>query len=185
MSLSPEDACPATAGDLYDYIVFDGHKSPGVVTLSGHVREQSLDVKESDGQKGATTTWKGTKIGKFTATFELVSDGTVPNDFTEWDEFAEYLWSTIPPKSGAKPVAKDVEHPDLERNDYKSVILGKMGEMKHDRKGGGTISVDFSEYFPPKPAKASGAAAKKGGGDPEIDAARAALAAAQAAGKKP
>lgn len=188
MTLSWEDSCPATAGDLYDYIEFDGQKSPGVVTLTGHVRTQNLDVKESDGQKGASTTWKGTKIGKFTATFNLAYDpGSGFNDFVLWDEFAALLWATIPPKSGAKPMAKDISHPDLERNDFKSVILDTMGEMQHDGKGGGQISVTFSEYFPPKPAKASGAksSGSKTATDGVIELAKDALNAVINAGKKP
>lgn len=187
MSLSWEDSCPATSGDLYDYIVFDGQKSPGVVKLSGFSRAQNLDVKESDGQKGASTTWKGTKIGKITCQFSLAYDpGSGFNDFVLWDEFAQLMWATIPPKSGAKPIAKDIAHPDLERNDYKSVILDTMGEMAHDGKGGATITVVFSEYFPPKPAKASGAKSQpKTATDGVIDLATDALNSAINAGKKP
>ena len=160
--LAWESACPATAGDLYDYIVIDDTKSPGVVTLSGFKREQSIDVKDADGQKGASTTWKGTKIGKITATFSLAYDpATGFNDFVVWDEFAKILWSTVPPMSGDKPIAKDISHPDLARNGYHSVILDTMGEMVHDEKGGGSITVVLSEYSPPKPAKAAGATGSK------------------------
>ena len=159
-----DSSCPATAGDLYDYIEVGGVRSPGVVRLAGHFRAQNFDVKESDGQKGATTTWKGTKIGKFTATFSLVADfSSGINDFVDWDIFAETLWQTIPPKSGAKPVAKDISHPDLQRNGYQSVILDTMGELVHDGKGGATIAVIFTEYFPPKAAKSGGASGSKAG----------------------
>ena len=160
--LAWESACPATSGDLYDAIVVDGVRSPGVVKLSGFKREQSIDVKDADGQKGASTTWKGTKIGKITATFDLAYDpGTGFNDFVLWDQFADILWSTVPPKSGAKPIAKDIFHPDLARNGYRSIILDTMGEMEHDGKGGGSVSVVLSEYSPPKPAKAAGASGTK------------------------
>ena len=160
--LAWDSACPATSGDLYDYVEIDGTRSPGVVKLSGHKREQSLDVKDADGQKGASTTWKGTKVGKFTATFDLAYDpGTGFNDFVLWDQFAKILWSTVPPKSGQKPIAKDISHPDLARNGYRSVILDTMGELVHDGKGGATVSVIFSEYYPPKPAKAAGATGSK------------------------
>lgn len=187
MTLAWEDKCPATSGGLYDVIEFDGQESPGVVKLSGHSRVQNIDVKESDGQKGATTTWKGTKAGKFTATFSLVYDpSTGFNDFALWDDFAELLWSTVPPASGAKPVAKDIWHPDLERNGFQSVILDTMGEMVHDGKGGATIAVTFSEYFPPKPAKAStSSGSKKSATDGAIDVASQMLNNAINAGKSP
>lgn len=190
MTLAWEDACPATSDDLYDSILFDGQNSPGVVKLSGHVRQQNLDVKESDGQKGAATTWKGTKIGKFTATFNLAYDpGTGYNDFVLWDEFAQLIWSTVPPLSGDKPVAKDIWHPDLERNGFKSVILDTMGEMIHDGKGGATIAVTFSEYYPPKPAKPGNASGSKSnsksGSDGTIDALTGYLNTLNNAGKTP
>ena len=186
MSLAWEESCPAVAGDVYDVIEFDGQESPGVVKLSGHSRSQNLDVKESDGQKGATTTWKGTKVGKFQATFNLAYDpGTGFNDFALWDDFAELLWSTVPPKSGAKPVAKDIWHPDLERNGFQSVILDTMGEMVHDGKGGATITVTFSEYYPPKPAKPASASGSKSKSDGTIDALTGYLKTVAGAGKSP
>lgn len=164
-----------------DVIVVAGVTSPGVCTLSGHKREQNLDVKEADGQKGATTTWKGTKVGKFVATFELAEIPGGVNEIDDaWPVFAEVLRSTVPPKSGAKPVAKDVYHPDLAANDYTSIILDTMGEMVRDTKGGGKIAVTLSEYYPPAPAKAgsaNGSKSKGGAGDPNdpIDVANAEL----------
>ena len=164
---------PARDPDLFNSLEFDGMFSPGVVALSGHDREQSIDVKESDGQKGATTTWKGTKPGGFTATFSLVyNETTGADDFAEWDLFVERLWGTIPPRV-AKPVAKDVSHPDLERNGIRSVVVRKIGGMMHDGKGGATIAVEFSEYFPPKPVKTgspSGSKAKEDPNDPLVKA---------------
>lgn len=156
-ALAWEDACPATSGELYDYIELDGVRSPGVVRLSGHKREQNIDVKEAGGLLGAVTTWKGTKVGKFTATFTLIYDpGTGFNDFVLWDEFSDILKSTIPPKSGRRPIAKDISHPDLQRNGFKKAILLSIGELVHDGKGGATVAVDFLEYFPPKTVSVAG-----------------------------
>ncbi len=151
---------PADNTELFDRVWFDGGPSPGVVTLSGFDREESLDVKESDGQKGASTTWKGEKCGGGTLTFYLVRNDEI-DDFAAWDIFAEKLWATIPPASGKKPVAKDIWHPDLARNNYTSVILRKMGRMQHDGKGGATIAVDVAEYYPPKATPAGGASGSK------------------------
>lgn len=158
---------PLTDPGTYDVIEFDGVTSPGVVKLSGFEREQNLDVKESDGQKGATTTWKGTKCGKGTATFYLIDDSaTGDDDFALWDEFAKHLLSTIPPASGKKPQAKDIWHPDLERNGYHSVILEKMGKLEHDGKGGATVAVDLAEYFPPKKVSTGNSGGSKTKEDP-------------------
>lgn len=173
----------------YGQIVIDGKPSPGRCKLSGFARVQNIDVKESDGQKGATTTWKGTKTGKITATFTLIeSDDSTLDEVAQWDDFAEVLWSTIPPQSGEKPIAKDIYHPDLLRVDYHSVILDTMGEMEHDGKGLSTVSVVLTEYYPPKPAKAGGAngskSAKEDPNDPLVQA-RKELEALVNEGKKP
>ncbi len=158
---------PVRDGGIFDLILLGDKASPGTVTLSGHERVQNLDVKESDGQKGASTTWKGTKPGSFTATFSLAIDPIQGiDDFELWDDFAEELWSTIPPKSGKKPVAKDIYHPDLERNGFKAVILQEMGGMQHDGKGGATIAVKLSEYFPPKPVSTGNPKPKVDPNDP-------------------
>lgn len=144
---------PARDPDLFDSIQVAGWFSPGVVTLSGHDREQLLDVQEAKGQKGASTPWQGTKVASFTATFHLIYDAAQGIDeFGAWDLFADHLRSSIPPASGAKPIAFDIEHPDLARNQIKAVTIKKIGGMQHDGKGGATIAVEFQEYFPPKPA---------------------------------
>ena len=155
MSLTPFDST-----ELFDSIVFAGVRSPGVVKLSGFDREENLDVKESDGQKGATTTWKGEKCGSGTATFYCVTNDEI-DEVAAWDAFELLLWSTIPPQSGAKPVAKDVYHPELERNHYTSLILRKMGRRQHDTNGGMTIAVELAEYYPAKAVAAGGASGSK------------------------
>ena len=159
MSTTPGDD-PQDDPRILSTINLGGMRSPGVVTLTGFDREQTLDVKESDGQKGATTTWKGEKCGKGTATFYLVTNDEI-DEIGDWAAFAEMLESTVPPKSGKKPVAKDVYHPDLARNHYTSLILAKMGKMRRDGHGGAEIAVELSEYYPPKAAAAGGASGSK------------------------
>ena len=138
---------PTYATTEWDTIVLAGVRSPGTVTLSGHVRSVGWDVKEASGQDGATTTRKGEPVGKFTATFHLVAD-VDHSDFDEWPAFQELIESST---SGAKPVALAVDHPDLQRNRFGAVVLDTMGEMVPDGKGGATIAVGFLEYRPPKP----------------------------------
>jgi hypothetical protein len=155
-------ACPADSTELFDTLVMGGVRSPGVIVAkTGFDREENYDVKESDGQKGATTTWKGTKCGSGSVTFYLLKNDEV-DDFSAWDnEFAPMLESTVPPLSGAKPVAKECYHPDLARNGYTAMVKRKIGALVHDGKGGATVAVELGEYYPPKPAKAGGASGTK------------------------
>lgn len=147
---------PHANESLYDAIVLGGKRSPGFVTLSGHDRNHKWDVKEADGHGGATTTYKGEQIAQFSASFYLVVDPVLGLDeFAEWDVFAAIIRSMLP-RTGL-PKAMDIYHPDLARNDIKSVSQASIGGMAHDGKGGATVVVKFLEYRP----------AKKKGGTPK------------------
>jgi hypothetical protein len=153
---------PIIAPDDYDAIVLAGVRSPGVVTLSGHQREQGWDVQEAKGQTGASTKHNGDKVAQFTATFRLVYDPTAGiDDFADWDEtFQPVIESST---SGKTPIALDVYHPDLAACGIKSVVNGGIGGKQHDGKGGATIAVKLLEYRPPKPKSSTGANGSKGG----------------------
>jgi hypothetical protein len=155
------------AGD-FDYIVLAGIASPGVCTLSQHDREVKWDVKVAPGQKGATMTRKGAEPIVFTATFELSYDPYVDtadaDDFANWDAFQKLIESTT---AGAAPKSLDIYHPDLARVGIKSVVQGKIGGMRRNADGGATVSVTFTEYFPPK--KAGGSPKAKPAVDPNKD----------------
>ncbi len=153
---------PVDNEDLYEGIVLGGVKSPGRVTLSGHDRKVSWDVKEGSGQSGATTTLKSIPPIEFTATFYLVQDPAQEiDDFDGWDAFLAAVNSTV---SGPKPKALDVYHPDLADNGITSVVKASVGGATYDGKGGTTYVIKFQEYRPPKPAggspSGSGAKAK-------------------------
>ncbi len=146
---------PIDHGELYDSVQLAGRRSPGLVTLSGHDRNQKWDVKAADGAGGASTTYKGEEIAQFTASFYLVLDPVLGLDeFEEWATFAAIIRSSLPPKG--KPKALDIYHPDLAANDIKSVCQASISGMVHDGKGGATVTVKFLEYRP----------AKKKGGTP-------------------
>ena len=140
--------------DALSVIVLGGVRSPGVVTLSGHAREQNIDVQEAKGQAGASTVRQGSKVGTFTASFYLATQ----DDFDTWPKFKEHCESTV---IGAKPQAMDIIHPDLNELGYHSVILKKMDGKKHDGKDGATVSVEFSEYFPKKAVPSASSAGSK------------------------
>lgn len=136
-----------TTGDL-NTIILGGAVSPGVVRLSGHDREQGWDVKEAKGSSGASTTYTGEKVAKFTATFFLVQDAANGIDeFAAWNQFQKLIESML---LGAKPFAFDIQHPDLQRQRIYQVSVAKIGGIQHDGKGGATVAVEFLEFKPPK-----------------------------------
>jgi hypothetical protein len=157
-----------TNAEDFDVIVLAGTTSPGLVTITGADREIEWDVKTAPGQKGSTTTMKGDKPAEPVASFYLATE----EDFDAWDNFDELIRSTV---SGTKPKALDIYHPDLAKNGITSVVMKKIGSPVYDKKGGATITVNFLEYRPPKPAggtpkgsSTSASSAKKK--DPDQDA---------------
>lgn len=157
---------PIDNGELYDAITLGTKRSPGLVTLSGHDRNQRWDVKEPIGHSGGTTTFKGDSIAQFSASFYLVKDPVLGLDeFAQWETFAAIIRSSLP-KSGA-PKALAIYHPDLAANDIKSVCQASIGGMTHDGKGGATVVVKFIEYRPPK--KVSALPTKPTKPDPNAD----------------
>lgn len=158
MSLNPIDH-----ETLYDAIVLGGVRSPGFVTLSGHARSEKWDIKDGDGQDGASTTRKGKKVAQFSASFRLVKDPVLGVDeYAEWDSFLPTLKSTTASKA---PVALDIYHPDLAELGIGSVVIEEIGGKVHDGKGGATVSVKFLEYSPPKP-KSGSPKGSKGNSEP-------------------
>ena len=155
---------PHEYSELYDSILLAGVLSPGVVKLSGHKRSEKWDVKDGDGQDGASTTRKGRVPTAFTATFALVVDPAAGVDeFVEWDGFLEVLRT---PVSGKDPKALDIYHPDLAELEITSVVVQDIGGKVHDGKGGATVTVTFLPYSPPKKkpaANPSGSKGSKGG----------------------
>lgn len=140
--------------ELYESIVLAGVRSPGQVTLSGHDRKIGWDVKKGPAQTGATTSRTSEDPVEFVASFYLVKDDSLDiDDFADWETFLELAKSTI---AGATPKALDVYHPDLARNDIKSVVLSQIAGVVHDDVGGETHALSFLEYRP----------AKKKGGTP-------------------
>lgn len=134
---------------LYRSIRLGGVRSPGVVTLSGHDRNQDWEIKAAKGQEGASTTRNGEAIAQFTATFllsDLTTDGG-PDDLEQWEAFQKVIEGTT---SGKTPLALPIEHPDLARNRITQVVNAGVGGMVHDGKGGATVTVKFIEYRPPK-----------------------------------
>lgn len=150
--------------DLFDRYTLGGALSPGVVTLSGHDRGQKIDVKEGDGDGGATTTHKGEQIVRFKASHALWKDAR-RDAFAEWEAFEPILAASLETKP---PTAFDIYHPDLARPsiDVKSVTVEKVSGMVYDGNGGATVVVDYCENRPPKPKGGTPSGSSANGGKP-------------------
>lgn len=159
---------PIDNEDLYNSILLNNVRSPGQVTLSGHERNETWDIKKADGAGGARSTYKGDEIAQFQASFYLVKDPILGIDeYADWEAFAAVINSSISAKH--KPKALPIYHPDLAANDIKSVCKATIGGMQHDGKGGATVVVKFIEYRPPKPASGIPVSAKTTPPDPNAD----------------
>lgn len=154
--------------ELFAKLTLGDKKSPGTVTLSGHKRTFNWDVQAAKGSVGATSKLNGPPIGRFKATFYLAGDENEPdgsNDFTEWEDFHTLLLSLVP--NGGTPKALPIYHPDLARNKFTEVSVAEIGEMVWDARGGASITVEFIEYKPPKPAAPKSATAKASAKKPD------------------
>lgn len=154
--MPPVEPNPIEDEDLFDTIELGGQTSPGQVkSITGHDRKINWDVKEGEGQSGASSTLKSIPLRAPVVTFYLAT----LEDIAQWSLFREQCLSTI---TGATPKALDIYHPDLAAYEVRSVTLANMGAPQHDGKGGQTIAVTFQEYAPPKPkgGSASGSASK-------------------------
>lgn len=141
--------------ELFECIILGTDRSPGVVKLSGHDRDEKWDSQKGSGQEGSTDKLNGADPGEFTATFYLAADSDGDdghNDFTRWDMFQDTIESTV---RGPTPKALPVYHPDLARNGFTHVVKKSIGGFVWDDRGGATVVVVFKEYRPPKPKPAA------------------------------
>lgn len=159
---------PCDSPDLYDCIVLGTQRSPGVVRITGHDRDQSWDNKEAKGSTGATSTLNGPPIAEFQCEFFLVVDyenGVDEQD--EWTSFQRLIESTT---NGPKPVALPILHPDLARQGIVEVCNAGISGMIHDGRGGAKVIVKFQEHRPPRPKPPANATIKPAAGSDSVPA---------------
>lgn len=143
--------------ELYQFVL-GGVPWVGLVTLSGHDRDQDWDVKKAKGQTGASSSHNGEPVGDFEVTFLIANDPLSDIDeFAEWEKYQALIESTT---AGAVPFALPVYHADLARNRYTAVSNGGIGGMVHDGKGGASVKVKFIEHRPPQKKAVSKATSK-------------------------
>lgn len=163
---------PNTGAVEWTTLLVAGTRSPGVCKLGGPGLQLKWDVKDADGQQGASSDLSSEPIKEFEADFYLTDEADDLNvtDFDRWDEFEALLRSSI---NGEKPVALEMYHPDLARVGITAAALKSIGMASLDGMGGATIKVSFIEFRPPKPKKAAGVAKTKAQpkteGDKKID----------------
>jgi hypothetical protein len=140
---------PRDYPDLYAQHVLGTAVSPGVVTFSGHDRQQTWDKQKAKGQKGATSKLDGEDIIEFQASYWLATT----EDQLAWPAFRAVIRSTTHPEPKALPIY----HPDLAEQHITEVCQASIGGAIRDSKGGVTYLVKYIEFKPPKsaPAKAS------------------------------
>lgn len=152
-----------------------GTIAPGVVTIVECDIEGNWDDKEADGQDGASTAYKGKKLGTFKSRHDLAVDPVIGLDeIGAWPGFVALLESTV---AGESPVALDVYHPDLATQGITSATYRKVSALRHDGRGGASAEVMWKAYAPPKPKPAKGTAGSKSGtkndgrtyGDDKVD----------------
>jgi hypothetical protein len=153
--------------DLFSVITVGDRTSPGVVTLSNHDRGHNWDVKTVKGTDGSSSSYVGSPVGQFKASFTLVKDVETGEDqFELWDDFQRYLETLL---TGEKPAAVSIYHPDLARQHYTEVTLAGISGVTHDQNGVGFVTVDFIEYKPPKPKPIKSTTAKTGSSKKQAD----------------
>jgi hypothetical protein len=147
---------PATHPDLFQCVIYNGVRSPGVVKLSGHDREINIEVKTPKGSTGCSTVIHGHQPRAFQATFTLADE----DDVADWDTFAKLL---LTDQKAPKPKARQCYHPDLLRNLILDVVVQSIGGLTYADNGMATVAVKFQQHEPPKAKAASKPKAERKG----------------------
>ena len=138
--------------------------APGIVKISGAVIEIAYDVKEAQGQKGASTERKSEKVKKFTSTHWLSDEPWLPGTFTpipgvvvdDHVQWTAFQWVLEQSKDADPPLALSLRHPELQRQKIKAAVVTKIGGATPNDDGSTIIAVDWLVYAPVKKTSGSG-----------------------------
>lgn len=151
---------PTSHPDLYDTYKLGGVRSPGIVTLRGLKKTTKWEVKDAEGQDGASTSRKGRSPIAFSAVHQLALDPeTGHDDFADWDRFLPLLERASGDQE--EVTAYDFQHPDAQRLKISSVVVTSIGGLDHDGTGGATVEVGFLQYAEPKKKTVAGPSGSK------------------------
>jgi hypothetical protein len=140
---------PFSSPQAWDTIVVGGQDSPGLCHMEELHRPYGWDVKKGKGSDGATLTHTGRQLAKWKTRHHL---WTVAH-FLAWSLWSQAL--KYEPTKGQPVVALDVFHPALVAVDVSVAIVVNLGDPHHKGKGLYEAVVEWLEYRPPPPAKAT------------------------------
>jgi hypothetical protein len=126
------DANPLDQPDAWDVVVLGGQPSPGppgYAVVSGASAPRKLDIKDGQGQSGATVTYKGEKLSQFTVTIYLVET----SDWVAWFKWRKLLEK---PPLGVAAKAIPIYHPALAALKIASVLIEEEGQPEPDGETG-------------------------------------------------
>lgn len=133
-----------TSSEL-NVVVVMGVPSPGRARITGAAVPYKYHVQEGYGLTGATTTFHGRGVAKFTLTIDI------------WDRLhflAWPIWKKLlePPKPGLKLVV-EMQHPILSDQGIKAVVVESMGQLERvPSEGVWRCVIQCLEWRPPLPA---------------------------------
>lgn len=136
---------PFSDPHAWDVIVVAGVESPGIIEvdgIEGFDRETGWDKKKGKGSQGATSTLTTEPPAEGKITFTLWE----PRHWREWAEFIPLLRYT-PDKSKTQAIA--IYHPSLTDIGLTSVVVQKIGPIRHKGKGKYKRVIEFLEFRPP------------------------------------
>lgn len=152
-------ANPLVTPEAWDVLIVAGEYTPGLAKVTAS-RVHKWDEKKGKGGAGSTLTYAGHDLAEGTIEIRMWEE-------EQYNEFEAKAPAWLPdPKT---PKALDVYHPQLELLKIKSIVIKKLGGVVVSSDGLMTVTIDFLEYAPPKPAGGTpkgSVAHRKPGDDP-------------------
>lgn len=155
---------PLTHPEAWDFTLA-GVTWPGTVAIGGLKYSMGWDIKDADGQSGASLSRKGRKLSRFTVRFGMIVDPTQGVDqFSDW--YGTWLPLLMSCFVGTDPVGLRLEHAEAQALSVDSVVVEDISQVEHP---GGDLSegyadVAFVQYAPAKKVTTSGPSKSKSGG---------------------
>jgi hypothetical protein len=121
-----------------NYVTVNGVRSPGRAEITGLKVPYKWNVQESHGKDGASTTFVGRGIARFTLTVTL----WLREHFVEWELFSKLLGPPTP----SKPLVVKMGHPLLSQADVKDVGIESCGVPQRQSNGMWLVTIECLEF---------------------------------------
>lgn len=147
---------PLEHAELYDSCELEGFKTPALIYIAGASRPRKWDEKKGYGQSGDTIVYTGDGRAKPV----IKCFAWTAAHFEAWAAWDAAVLEA--PPNGAKPKAKDIRHPELNRLGINSVVVEDDTQWEQTGHGMWTREIKLQQYRAPKPSlgKPSGSNAK-------------------------